>query len=462
MAQMKELCTNPVSVACTDQIKNIVMLLQRSEGLSKHMDFFMQMLSLVQFNDVTPFVLTPLLSDELREADFMRNMNLFNDCGEDDFDSILAEMEKEMSMGDIMKELGYGCTVNASQCKEILSLFLPLPEFTLSKILGTIACTQAGLEDNQNTFSTFSLAVGCSNLSDLPLLNSWNIDAPATNWIRVIENMDHEGFYIPNHEAFSFFMSVYRRACQSKNNSSSSISTNSITDPDFAKHLLSFSEFESVVARYQDGYSKLRSWTYSSLDLYKHELLRVLYPVFMQMFHGSGGERAYSRSFACCLLRQGMEQIVINSETPIIKEVEKARDNSAVAVAVMSSDIAIAQFRNLQRLLLVDGHWCYRRISTMECLKFLMEIQFGGSQDFSTNLFHDSGAVSNRYLETSSTFMKVLKAHTGLITSSQLAEEMEKLHAPVMDPNPRLPNGKLQMTLEMTSLHPLLKSYLGQ
>lgn len=31
----------------------------------------------------------------------------------------------------------------------------------------------------------------------------------------------------------------------------------------------------------------------------------------------------------------------------------------------MSSDIAIAQFRFLERLLLVHGHWCYRRISTM-------------------------------------------------------------------------------------------------
>ena len=116
------------------------------------------------------------LSNNLNCCFCYRNMNLFHDCGEDDFDSILAEMEKEMSMGDIMKELGYGCTVNASQCKEILSLFLPLTEATLSKILGTIACTQAGLEDNQNTFPTFSLAVGCSTLSDLPLLNSWNID----------------------------------------------------------------------------------------------------------------------------------------------------------------------------------------------------------------------------------------------------------------------------------------------
>lgn len=33
--------------------------------------------------------------------------------------------------------------------------------------------------------------------------------------------------------------------------------------------------------------------------------------------------------------------------------------------AVMSSDFAIAQFRYLERLLLVHGHWCYRRISSM-------------------------------------------------------------------------------------------------
>ncbi|XP_010925668.1 probable phospholipid-transporting ATPase 8 isoform X2 [Elaeis guineensis] len=33
--------------------------------------------------------------------------------------------------------------------------------------------------------------------------------------------------------------------------------------------------------------------------------------------------------------------------------------------AVMSSDFAIAQFRFLERLLLVHGHWCYRRIAAM-------------------------------------------------------------------------------------------------
>ena len=33
--------------------------------------------------------------------------------------------------------------------------------------------------------------------------------------------------------------------------------------------------------------------------------------------------------------------------------------------AVMASDFAIAQFRFLERLLLVQGHWCYRRIAMM-------------------------------------------------------------------------------------------------
>ncbi|MBA0621197.1 hypothetical protein Godav_006843 [Gossypium davidsonii] len=45
--------------------------------------------------------------------------------------------------------------------------------------------------------------------------------------------------------------------------------------------------------------------------------------------------------------------------------------------AVMSSDVAIAQFRYLERLLLVHGHWCYRRISSMICYFFYKNIAFG-------------------------------------------------------------------------------------
>ncbi|OMO51953.1 Cation-transporting P-type ATPase [Corchorus capsularis] len=204
---------------------------------------------------------------------------------------------------------------------------------------------------------------------------------------------------------------------------------------------------------------------------------------------GDKMETAINIGFACSLLRQGMKQIVINSETPEAKAWEKAEDKSAAAVAfkasvlqqivdgkqllsssnanseavalivdgksltyalendvkeiflelaigcasviccrsspkqkalvtrlvktktgsttlaigdgandvgmlqeadigvgisgvegmqaVMSSDIAIAQFRFLERLLLVHGHWCYRRISSMICYFFYKNIAFG-------------------------------------------------------------------------------------
>ncbi|KAM3399257.1 hypothetical protein ACQJBY_004573 [Aegilops geniculata] len=45
--------------------------------------------------------------------------------------------------------------------------------------------------------------------------------------------------------------------------------------------------------------------------------------------------------------------------------------------AVMASDVSIAQFRFLERLLLVHGHWCYSRISSMVCYFLYKNITFG-------------------------------------------------------------------------------------
>lgn len=92
---------------------------------------------------------------------------------------------------------------------------------------------------------------------------------------------------------------AFQEEQQQNKNSSSTSSATSQTDPDIATHILSFSESENGPARYQDGYSKLRSWTYSSLDLYKHELLRVLYPVFIHCFMDlvAKGHNQEARSF---------------------------------------------------------------------------------------------------------------------------------------------------------------------
>lgn len=40
--------------------------------------------------------------------------------------------------------------------------------------------------------------------------------------------------------------------------------------------------------------------------------------------------------------------------------------------AVMASDFSIAQFRFLERLLVVHGHWCYKRIAQMVTICDLM------------------------------------------------------------------------------------------
>ncbi|KAM1016849.1 probable phospholipid-transporting ATPase 4 isoform X2 [Malus sylvestris] len=45
--------------------------------------------------------------------------------------------------------------------------------------------------------------------------------------------------------------------------------------------------------------------------------------------------------------------------------------------AVMASDFAISQFRYLERLLVVHGHWCYKRIAQMVCYFFYKNIAFG-------------------------------------------------------------------------------------
>ncbi|CAH9130070.1 unnamed protein product [Cuscuta epithymum] len=45
--------------------------------------------------------------------------------------------------------------------------------------------------------------------------------------------------------------------------------------------------------------------------------------------------------------------------------------------AVMASDFAIAQFPFLERLLVVHGHWCYKRIAQMICYFFYKNIAFG-------------------------------------------------------------------------------------
>ncbi|XP_074578118.1 uncharacterized protein LOC141834681 isoform X2 [Curcuma longa] len=223
IAQIEELCANPSSTLHTEQIHDIVMFLYRTEGLSKHMDSFTRILSLLQLKGRSFFLSAPLLTNESKVVNNFRHLELFSGCFDNDFDAALAEIEKEISMADIVAELGYGCTIDISHCKEILSQFQPLNEETISKLIGIIACNHSNLEDPLNVTATFCSALGSCLASDSSLLNTWNVNvlvetikelAPKTNWALVLEKLDHEGFVIPDETAFSLLMSIYKSACQ--------------------------------------------------------------------------------------------------------------------------------------------------------------------------------------------------------------------------------------------------------
>lgn len=72
IAQIEELCANPSSILNSDQIQDIVMFLYRTEGLSKHMDSFTKILSLLQSKGCSFFLSAPLLTNDINAANNLR------------------------------------------------------------------------------------------------------------------------------------------------------------------------------------------------------------------------------------------------------------------------------------------------------------------------------------------------------------------------------------------------------
>ncbi|KAL0397728.1 UNVERIFIED_CONTAM: CCR4-NOT transcription complex subunit [Sesamum calycinum] len=435
MGQIAELCANPMVFESTELIQQILMFLNRSEGLSKH--------------EGAKFILAPFLPDELREDNFFRHIDLLNEGVEDDFDAILAEMEKEISMADVMSELGYGCTVNVSQCKEMLSLFLPLSDATIAKIIGTIARTYSGLDDNQTVFATFRSALGGNNILDLPPVDSWDgevlVDSikqlsPGINWINVMEKLDHEGFYIPNEAAFSFFMFVYKHACQDPfplHAICGSVWNNIEGQLSFLKHAVSVSpdvftfahserqlSFDDAVIG--DTFQQV-NYAWSCRDL-----LEVLCQI-SERGHASAVRSLLEYPLTRCpeVLLLGMAHVNILS--PVLDMIPF---HFGIRLAALASKKEIMDLDNWLSTHLATNKDAFYE----ECLRFVKDVQIG-AQDVSANRFHPPGALLNIYLEACPTVLKVLQSHAGVVSSSLLAEEMEKLDVTHMRANSRIKNG---------------------
>ncbi|KAM0926260.1 hypothetical protein ACQ4PT_003393 [Festuca glaucescens] len=223
ITQIEELCLNPNQSVSNDQVHEIVVFLHQTDGLSKHMDTFSNITSLLEVTQSPFFAPFPIKQCDAQSTNPSRHLETYFASTNDDFESLLSEIGKEISMADIVTELGYGCTVDSTQCKEILSTFEPLDDTAVSKLLGAVIGTQNSLGEAHNTYATFVSAIRNSPMSESPQLTTWNTDvlvdsinelAPRTNWVHVMENLDHEGFIVPDEGAFYLLMSIYGRACK--------------------------------------------------------------------------------------------------------------------------------------------------------------------------------------------------------------------------------------------------------
>ncbi|KAL6906403.1 hypothetical protein ACP4OV_004004 [Aristida adscensionis] len=222
ITQIQLLSSNHALSISNDRIQEIVVFLRQTDGLSKHMESFTNIVSLLDVKEMPFYVPVPLQEIKADPAN-SRHTELFVGGLDDDFDSLLSEIGKQISIADVISELGHGCASDIAHCKETLSLLEPLDDLGISKLLGAVVYTRTGLGEAHNTYSIFLSAFGNSQSIDSSQLTAWNIDvlvdsineiAPGTNWTRVMENLDHEGFNIPDEAAFCLLMSIYNRACK--------------------------------------------------------------------------------------------------------------------------------------------------------------------------------------------------------------------------------------------------------
>ncbi|CAA6673569.1 unnamed protein product [Spirodela intermedia] len=469
VSQIDEICANPIPILSHKQIQEIFMFLYRSEGLSKHMDSFMKMLSLLQL-ERSEFVLSPILEEDLSGENSFRPLDLFYGHSDNDFDAVLAEIEREMSMADIIRELGYGCTATVSHCKEMLSLFLPLDELTICKILVTIACTHVGNEESQNAHSTF-----CSAL------------APETNWNRVIENMDHELFFIPDEPSFSTFMSIYAHACQEPfplHAICGSVWKNAEGQLSFLRYAVSASPEVFTFAhsgnklpyvesaQFQSGHGN-QAWycldlldllsqlaerghaisvralleyplqqlpeilllgvahTNSAYNLLQYEISSSVFPLIVKNSAESSVVHHLWHTNPKIVLRGFMDMYNVDPES-IFRIVDVCQElkilSSVLETTPFSFSIKLATFASRKEYISLE-QWLSENLSMYQdsffqvCVDFLKGIIGDGMND--RPLGHPAASM-NAYEEVSPIFLKVLQTHSGLV-SEELCEELKKL-----------------------------------
>ncbi|KAL1812312.1 hypothetical protein ACET3Z_022377 [Daucus carota] len=163
------------------------------------------------------------------------------------------------------------------------------------------------------------------------------------------------------------------------------------------KEMLAKASGESIARQIQDGRSQLRSFKESPIDFgLIIDGKSLNFALSDGLEHSFLGLALSCVSVICCRSSPKQKALVTRlvkvgtgsttlaigdgaNDVGMLQEADIGVGITGVEgmQAAMSSDFAIAQFCYLERLLLVHGHWCYRRIAMMICYFFYKNIAFG-------------------------------------------------------------------------------------
>ncbi|KAK3124635.1 hypothetical protein QOZ80_7BG0589710 [Eleusine coracana subsp. coracana] len=460
MAQIEELCSNRSHSVSNDLIQEIAMFLHQTDGLSKHMDSYTNIVSLLNVKESPFYVPFPLQHSELCIGSL-----------DDDFDSLLSEIGKEISMADVITELGYG-----------------------------FVCTRTGLGEAHNTYSTFLSAFGSNQAIDASQLTAWNIDvlvdsinetAPETDWTRVIQNLDHEGFNIPDEAAFCLLMSIYSRACKDpfplhavcgslwkntegqlsflKHAVASPYDTFSFTHctrkmafPDVGNvtqdnHAWYCLDLLEVLCRLAELGSAKPVWSMldyplshcpeilllgvshisTTYNLLQNEVLSRVFPAVLKdtrhsrlvnyLWHVNpyftlrGFVDAYSD--ISCLLRT----VEICEDLKILSTV---LDSTPFVFSIRLATLAFRKDHNNLEKWLIGKLGAQRETFLEECVNFLKEIMTNTNFDAAGGVSqHPHATFTNIFQDSCPVFIKVIQSHSGQLLSKELMDEVKRVEA---------------------------------
>ncbi|BFZ13285.1 hypothetical protein BsWGS_16323 [Bradybaena similaris] len=131
--------------------------------------------------------------------------------------STMKKTMAEVSIADIMMESGYSCTLNAEECRTVLTQCgaKEVNPAAVARTLSMMVRTPVGLGDHGQQQP--------SDRPEVPGVSTWNVDIflqiikemnPHLNWREVVSNLDHKGFLITSRKGLRLLVHVISRGVQ--------------------------------------------------------------------------------------------------------------------------------------------------------------------------------------------------------------------------------------------------------